>query len=143
MNDNSATGYAGETTDEIEIQELKTYEVAPDGSGIRMSVVGAGGTLVKVIVPTECLRILAMSMPKMVSEALCGGPFDPNIKAVHGVDSWSLERGSDGATAILTVVSKDSFSMSFALTDDDLRMMGDSVSEYEIDAFPFGLKNHH
>lgn len=127
---------------EIEVGALTNYLFAPDGSAVCMNVLDAGGNPASIVLPTDCLRALAMTMPRMVSQAIGGGRCDSTVRAVHAVDSWTLERASDGVTAILTVQVKDSFSMSFALPDTDLKAVADAIAEHEIDAFPFGLNNH-
>ncbi|MCW5575598.1 MAG: hypothetical protein KIT13_05840 [Burkholderiales bacterium] len=106
------------------------------------NVLDAGGNPAGIVLSTDGRRTLAMTMHRMVSQAIGGGCRDSSIRVVNSVDSWTLERASDGMTAILTVRVKDGFSMSFALPDADLKAVADAIAEHEIDAFPFGLNNH-
>lgn len=132
-----------EPASEIEIQALRTYEVAPDGSGVRMNVIDAVGKPASVIVPIDCLRALALTMPKMVSDAVSGGRGDPAVRVVHSVGSWYLERGNDGSTLLLTIETGDSLQISFALTEADLVSMADGISGHEAEAFSRELMRGH
>lgn len=127
---------------QLEVQELTTYEVAPDGSGIRMKFIEISGEPASLVIPTDCLRRLALSMPKIVAQTVSGGVCDPAIRIVHSVNSVELERAKDDSTAILTVVTGDDYTASYAVSDADLARIAEAVSDYELEAFPFGLTNH-
>src|SRR5262249_54974005 len=120
---------------EIEVMALANYEVAPDGSGVRMNVIDADGRPARVILPTDCLRALALTMPKMVSDAVSGGRGDPAIRIAHTVCSWFLERSRDGASILLTIETGDLLRISFALAEKDLTELLDAASTHEIEAF--------
>jgi len=126
----------------VEVTELTTYEVAPDGSSIRMNVVDVDGRKASIIVPMQNLQRLAFTIPKMVSEALQAAYGNPTLRLVHKVDLWKVERGEDGESVILTFATPDHFQMSFAVAEKELTSMAESVVEYEIEAFPGGLQFH-
>jgi len=126
----------------VEIQELTTYEIAPDGSSIRMNFVDEGGKKASIIVPMHNLQQLAFTIPKMVSEALRVACGNPALRLVHKVDLWKVERADDGKSIILTFATPDHFQMSFAVDEKDLASMAESVVEYELEAFPGGLQFH-
>src|SRR5262245_39136845 len=130
-----------ESTSEIEVMALTTYEVAPDGSGVRMNVIDAVGNPASVIVPTDCLRALALTMPKMVSDVVSGGHGDPTIRIAHSVDTWFVERGQDGSTTLLTFETGD-LRISFALPEAALVALADALSEHEVEAFSPELRGH-
>ena len=127
---------------DLEVRHLTTYEIAPDGSGFRMKFIDASGEQASLIIPTDCLRQLALSMPKIVAQTVAGGDFDPAIRVVHSVSSLHLERAKDDSTAILTVATPDSFVASYAVSEADLLQIAEAVSLYEIDAYPIGLISH-
>src|SRR5262245_58420189 len=101
---------------EIEIAALTTYEVAPDGSGVCMNVIDAAGNPARVLVPVDCLRVLATTMPKIISDTVSGGRGDPSIRLAHNLESWFLERGADAASVLLTLETSDGLQMSFVMT---------------------------
>ena len=111
----------------VEIQELTTYEVAPDGSSIRMNFVDVDGQKASIIVPMQNLQELAFTIPKMVSEALQAAYGNPALRLVHKVDLWKVERGDDGKSVILTFSTPDRFQMSFAVEEKELASMAESV----------------
>lgn len=127
---------------QLEALELTTYEVAPDGSGFRMKFIDASGEPASLIIPTECLKQLALSMPKIISQTVSGGVHDPAVRVVHTVSAMQLERAKDGSTAILTLETSDNFTTSYEVSDADLTLIAEAVSVYEIEAFPFGLSSH-
>ena len=98
-----------------------------------MHIIDASGNPARIWVPKDCLQTLAFTMPKMVSDTLSGGRGDLTIRVVHGVEHWNLERASDGATAIMTFVTKDQMATSFALHDHDRTAMVDALSTYDIE----------
>src|SRR5262249_18333676 len=126
----------------IEMRELTTYQVAPDGSSVLMGFVDADGRRASIIVPMANLQRLAFTIPKMVSDALQAAYGNPALRLVHKVDLWKVERGDDGKSVILTFATPDHFQMSFAVEDKELAKMADSVVEYEIEACGAGLGFH-
>src|SRR4029077_6778665 len=126
----------------VEIQELTTYEVAPDGSSICMNFVDMDGKKASIIVPMKNLQQLAFTIPKMVSDALRAAYGNPALRLVHKVELWKVERGDDGKSVILTFATPDHFQMSFAVAGKELASMAESVVEYEVEAFPGGLQFH-
>jgi hypothetical protein len=126
----------------VEIQELTTYEIAPDGSSIRMNFVDAEGQKASIVVPMQNLQQLAFTLPKMVSEALIAACGSPAMRLVHKVELWKLERGDDGKSVILTFATPDHFQMSFAVEQKELASMAESVVEHETGGSPDGLQVH-
>src|SRR5262252_2814632 len=73
----------------MQVESLTTYEVAPDGSRVKLNLLDAEGKPASLIVPLEALRVLALSMPKIVFHAVrqaTGG--DDALRLVHGVENW-------------------------------------------------------
>jgi len=126
----------------VEIQELTTYEVAPDGSSIRMNFVDIDGKKASIVVPMHNLQQLAFTIPKMVSDALQAAYGNPALRLVHKVDLWKLERGDDGKSVILTFATPDHFQMSFAVEGKELASMAESVVDQETQGSPDGLQVH-
>ena len=126
----------------VEIETLTTYEVASDGAGASLNFVDSNGQAQTVYVPIENLKLLTLSMPKIMVEALRAQFHDPTLRLVHSVDTWRIERASDGKTCILTFTTPDHFSISFGVNDKDLDQLSEVVGDYELDAFPQGLNFH-
>jgi len=126
--------------DPIAVDALTTYEVADDGSGVRLHFADPEGRARTLVVPIASLQQLTLSMPKIMQEALCASYRDPTLRLVHAVASWVIERASDGRNWLLTFTTPDHFSISFAITDNDLNQLSTSLNDYELEAFPGGLR---
>ena len=127
----------------MQVESLTTYEVAPDGSRVKLNLLDAEGKPASLIVPLEALRVLALSMPKIVFHAVrqaTGG--DDALRLVHGVENWKIERAVDPDYAILTFATPDKFEVSFAVRDATLAQMAELMGEFHIEAFPEGLRFH-
>ena len=128
--------------DPVEIGTLTTYAIATNGGGVDLNFVDANGDSRTVFVPVEILKLLALSMPKIMLEVLQAQYRDPSLRLVHAVDSWSVERASDGRSCILTFTTPDQFSIAFKVNERDLGQLSDAVVDHELDAFPLGLNFH-
>ena len=127
----------------LQVESLTNYEVAPDGSSVKLNVLDADGRPASLIVPFEPLRALAMSMPKIVLHALrCATGDADALRLVHGVANWKIERATDPNYAILTFSTADQFELSFAIRDQTLAQMAELMNEFHIEAFPEGLQFH-
>jgi len=141
MDDVTVTPCAAAPT-EIEVLALTTYEVAPDGSGIRMNMIDADGNPARMLMPVDCLRTLAVTMPKMISDTVSGGRGDPSIRIAHSVESWYLERSTQASTVLLTMETGDRLRITFALSEADLVALADGISTHEAEAFAPELRGH-
>ena len=127
----------------IEVGSLTTYEVAPDGFSVKLNVRDADGRDASLIVPLEHLRALALSMPKIVFDATrfaSGG--DDSLRLTHSVEHWKIERSTDAAHAILTLMTPDRFEISFAIKEQTIAQMAELMAEFRLEAFPEGLHFH-
>lgn len=130
-----------ECPSQIEVAALTTYEVAPDGSGVRMNVLDVDGKPAHVVVPLDCLRALALTMPKMLSDVLCGALGVPAVRVVHSVKGWFLERAQNDAAVLLTVETSDELRISFAIPESELVQIADALSAHEIEVFSHALRH--
>lgn len=140
--DESAEAGSEEALREIEVESLTTYEVSPDGWGVRMNVIDAAGRPARVVLPIDCLRSLALSMPKMISDTISGGCGDPNVRVVHNVAAWHVERSQEGLAILLTIETGDGMPISFAMMEKELVEMADGLSGHEVEAFSAPLRCH-
>jgi hypothetical protein len=132
MNDSSWT----------QVSCLTTFEVAADGSMVKLNLLDADGKPASLIVPFALVRVLALSMPKIVRQALCHASGSDSLRLVHEVSDWKIERAENPEYAILTFAAPDLFEVSFAIRDRTLAQMAELMSEFHIEAFPEGLHFH-
>jgi len=125
----------------LDVQELTTYQIAPDGSSTRLNMLNSDGKEVAVIVQMESVKQLALTMPKIMTETLRKACGNPSLRLVHNVEKWAIERNEkDGL--ILTFKTPDNFEVSFSVADKDLTSIAEAMVDYEIEAYPGGLHIH-
>jgi hypothetical protein len=117
---------------QINAVELTTYDVDPDGHFVRLHVRDHAGHLVTLILPTECLTQLLMSLPGMVQKALRNRHGDDSLRLAHPLESFNVEVGETSATGtrqyILTLATAGGFAVSFSGSDSDLASLGGAIS---------------
>jgi hypothetical protein len=124
----------------INVASLITYQVEADGSAVQMNVLVADGTQVGISLPVECLQMLALALPKMVEQALKALHQDPAIRLVYSVDTWAVERDSQGNEVILTFTTPDKFAVSFGVEEADIMRIAETFVDHEVEAYPLGLR---
>ena len=113
---------------DIEAETLTTFEVTPDGRRIRLNAAAADGGPVSLSLPSECLNQLAMTLPRMASEALRRRYNDDSLRIVYPTGAWRIERGAgDGDSFILTLGTPDGFEVSFAIGPDKMDAIENDV----------------
>ena len=101
---------------DIEAETLTTFEINPDGTRVRMNGAAADGRPVSLSLPSECVNQLAMTLPRMASEALRRRYKDDSLRVVYPAAAWRIEQGhGDGDSLILTLGTPDGFEVSFAI----------------------------
>ncbi len=124
----------------IEVSELANYEVSDDGS-VRLHLVDAEGCEASVAIPLARLQELALTMPKIIAEALTAAYGTPAMRLVHNVVTWKMEDGDEGKV-ILTFSTSDHFQVSFAVRGNQVHKMAELIVEHEFEAYPQGLRFH-
>ena len=127
---------------EAMVAALTTYQVTPDGSGVGLNLIDVQGRAGRIVMPVDCLRVIGLTIPKMVSDVMSGGRGDPSVRIVHRVNSWFLERAADGTTILFSIETGDGVRISFALSEGDLVEMCDAVSAHEVEAFGEHVRGH-
>jgi hypothetical protein len=113
----------------IRAKHLTTFSVAPDGSSVAIGVADEEGQAAALTLPAECLRALIMTLPDMMRRALRLQHGDPSLRLVYPVASWEIEYSTRPEIRIVTLRTSDGFHVSFAMTTNDLREMGEAVAD--------------
>jgi hypothetical protein len=103
--------------------QLTTFDVAPDGGSVAIHVTDDQGSPSTLVLPTECLNALMMTLPDIVRRSLQARYGDPSMRVVYPVGSWSLERSAVPGNVIITLRTPDGFSVSFGLSPLELLRM--------------------
>jgi len=116
-------------TQEIDAVALKTYEVAADGSSVRLHVTDSAGRPAALSIPSECISQLFMTLPTVMRVVLKTRYNDDSLKVVFPASEWTLERSQTGARLILTLKTTDGFEASFGFDENELQSLADTLSD--------------
>ncbi len=118
---------------DINGKALTTCQVDSAGEAFRLNFESADGQAASLTLPSECLKALLMTLPRLTAQALRAKYRDETLKVVYPVGDWSLHLASDGVHRILTLGTPDGFEVSFALQDDDAAGLAASFGEPQRD----------
>jgi len=117
--------------DEITASALTTFEVALDGSSVRLNLLDQQGRPAAVILPAQCVNQLLMTVPCMVDIALRNSQGDESLRYVHPMESFTLELVSsspgEGPQLILTITTGGGFAASFAGGEQVMTRLGHAL----------------
>jgi hypothetical protein len=117
---------------QINAAELTTYDVDPEGQFVRLHLRDLSGTPRTLVLPTDCLTQLLMSLPGMVQKALRNRHGDDSLRLAHPLDSFNVEAGEALASGarqyILTLCTSGGFAVSFSGSDTDLASLVGAIS---------------
>jgi hypothetical protein len=99
---------------------LTTFEVAPDGSMVSINVTDASSKPGTLVLPSECLQAMIMSLPEMMQQALQRRYRDPSLRLVYPMADWRLEASTKPGEVILSLSTRDGFAVSFVLAAEQL-----------------------
>jgi hypothetical protein len=120
---------AGGVMAEINATALKTYDIAIDGRHVRLHVKDASGEEASLVLPTESIAELMMTLPQMLRAALRRQHADPTLKLVHELENYSVESITGEKRFILTLRTPDGFEVSFAMSNADLANLAETVTD--------------
>jgi hypothetical protein len=106
--------------EEIVGKELIAYDIASDGNWFRMSFSCVNGKQGSLRLPTECLKVLIMTLPRMMTKALSARYGDDSLRLVYPAEVVRIEGSRDPNTFILTLTTPDGFAVSFSLSGQQL-----------------------
>jgi hypothetical protein len=106
---------------------LIDFVVSPDGSMVSINVTDENSKPGSLILPSECLQSLIMSMPEMMQQVLRRRYQDPSLRLVYPLGSWRLETSTEPGKLILTLSTSDRFSVSFTVTAGELRQFANTA----------------
>jgi hypothetical protein len=113
----------------IEIEALAAFEVAADGLAVRMSFRARDGGSAAIVLPSECMASLLMTLPRMIERALRLRHRDPTLLMAYPAEDWRLQLAGDGRSHILSLATGDRFEVSFALSPDMRREIAEALAD--------------
>jgi hypothetical protein len=116
---------------EINAAALTTFEVALDGSSVKLNVLDEAGLPASLILPAACVNQLLMTIPRMVETALRNAHGDDSLRFVHPLESFALELAGPEAGGeshlILTIETNGGFKASFGASEQVMMRLGHSI----------------
>ena len=118
-------------TSQIDAVALTTFDVAPDGSQVRLHVQDRTGAPATLVLPSTCVNQLLMTLPRMVQTALRASHGDDSLRLVYPLEHFTLEMGEIDAQGerqfILTLKTGGGFSVAFSAAAQSLACLGRSI----------------
>ena len=110
----------------VDIKSISRFETARDGESISLLAEDVSGRAVRLTFTTQVLSSLVMTLPQMVTSAVQRRRNDPSARLVYPLAESKIELSTDLSTRILTLITPDGFTVSFAVNDDQLSKIGRS-----------------
>ena len=101
-------------------KQLTRFDIAPDGESVAIHVMDDEARPATLVLPSECLNELMMTLPAMVRRSLRLKFRDSSLRVVYPVGSWEVERSQTPGTMIVTLRTPDGFEVSFGLSAFEL-----------------------
>jgi hypothetical protein len=117
-------------THDVDVRELTTLSVAPDGGAFRMGVRDAQGRDVGLIFPTDAIRALMMSLFRVGDIAFKRVMNDDSARLVYPVGECRLQSSPGTDLLILIVKTPDGFEAAFAIAPSDLKSLATLAREH-------------
>ena len=118
----------------IRIETLTGCEVSPDGS-IVLGFADGDGKPAAFKLAVGQAGALAMTLPKLIEEALRRQYRDHSLRFTYPLASWSLERATDQTSGIVTLATTDGFSVRFSIQPCQQSELGEALAsgiEHEV-----------
>ena len=118
---------------EIVGKALTTCQVDSTGDSFRIVMEDTDGRPASVVLPTDCLRSLLMTLPNVIEQALKARYRDDTLKVVYPMGGFSLQAAAGSDSRILTMTTPDGFRVSFALSPEDAGGLATSLVDTNVD----------
>jgi hypothetical protein len=118
---------------------LTSCEVTPDGT-ITLGFADGDGNPAVVRLEVGQAGALAMTLPKLIEEALRRQYRDQSLRYTYPLASWSLERATDQSSGIVTLATRDGFSVRFTMQQRQQSELGEALAS-GLEGVPMSLAN--
>jgi hypothetical protein len=112
----------------INATTLTTLTVAPDGSMVSINVAEADGAPASLVLPSDALRSLIMSLPPLMQQALRLRYRDPSLRLVYPLGTWRLESSTEAGRLLLALATSDGFEVTFSIAVEELKRIADAAA---------------
>jgi hypothetical protein len=124
---------------DIRIEQLTSCEVGLDGT-ITLGFADGDGNPAVVRLELGQAGALAMTLPKLIEEALRRQHRDQSLRYTYPLASWSLERATDQSSGIVTLATPDGFLVRFTMQQRQQSELGEALAN-GLESAPMSLAN--
>ena len=108
----------------IHCSKLTTCGTLEDGETVKLEFVDAGGNPVSLLLSFEDAESIAMTLPRLLTQAVKAQTGQDNARYVFALGRWLLEGVEDRQSLILTLATTDGFEVSFRIPHATSRAVG-------------------
>lgn len=113
----------------IDARSLTKCSVEDDGETISLGLVDDNGQAVELKVSASDASAMAMTLPRLLKNAIQEKHKDDSLRYVFPLDNWQIEAASDGKQVIVTLMTGSGFEVSFVTKPDTCRSIGIALSD--------------
>lgn len=99
----------------IDLRELTTCGVKPNGEAIELGFVDASGASGILQMSFDHAQSVAMTLPRLLAEALRRLTGSAEMRYVFPLDDWQIETVDEQPRLIVTFLTGDGFEVSFGI----------------------------
>src|SRR5262245_20375872 len=108
----------------IEIGQLTTCEVGTGGDAVRLGFLDEGGNPTSVELSFEQAEAIAMTLPRLLSNALKMRMHSTAARYVFPLGRWAVEDANETDGLIVTLTTTDGFEASYGVPYEACRAIG-------------------
>ncbi len=111
----------------IDVKALTTYRISEDGESASIRLVDAAGAETSLHFGIDELGNLLMTLPGLIEAALQRRYEDGAFRFAYPIGSWTIEEADDPGSLIVTLSTRDGFSVSFAMGQGSAEKLASSL----------------
>src|SRR5580704_14425841 len=108
----------------IRCGKLTTCKALGDGETLKLDLIDADGKPVSLLLSFEDAESIAMTLPRLLTQAVKAQTGQDNARYVFALGRWLLEGVEDRQSLILTLATTDGFEVSFRIPHATSRALG-------------------
>jgi hypothetical protein len=108
----------------IKCSKLTTCNALNEGEAMKLDFIDTGGNPVALLLPFEHAESIAMTLPRLLTNAVKKQTGRENARYVFPLGQWLLEGTDDQDSFILTMKTVDGFEVSFRIPHDTCVALG-------------------
>lgn len=113
----------------IDARALTTWSVTEGGDTISLGLIDGNGQAVDLKVSAADACAIAMTLPRLLKDAIRKKYSDNSLRYTFPLDSWQIETASDGSQIIVTFTTGHGFEVSFSTKPNMCQSLGMALRE--------------